>query len=207
MSDESLFLGMMGYSYSNDDGPQMCFNAPKNAQLGWYDDKVETISASGGSFNGDLYGISDYGTMPGTASVIVKITGSTDDWYVSYNKRSGINSGTVEGGNQVLIHRRSPGSGYAVSTLVAKLTAGQTYNANGIPLPVTVNNISNFAQVTIGTVTSTAPTTNVSTFDNILKDYHFLLAYHVLTTNFPSSSTSQQAPQLLPRQSLQLYLR
>ncbi|GFH56166.1 hypothetical protein CTEN210_12642 [Chaetoceros tenuissimus] len=152
--------GMMGYSYSNDDGPRMCFNGPKNAQLGWYDDKLQTISASGGSFDGNLYGISDYGTMPGTASVIVKITGSSDDWYVSYNKRSGINSGTVEGGNQVLVHKRASTSGYAESTLMAKLTAGQSYNADGIPLPVTVNNISTFAQVTIGTVTTSAPTTN-----------------------------------------------
>ena len=150
---------MMGYSYGNDDGPNMCFNAPKNAQLGWYDDKLVTVSGTG--WSGKLYGLSDYGTT--TDSVIAKFSGSGEDWYVSFNRNTGVNTGTLEGANQVLVHKRATGNGYAPSTLMAKLNAGGSYN--GAPLPITVNAISSstFAQVTIGTVTTTAPTANVST--------------------------------------------
>lgn len=194
--------GMMGYSYNSDDGPNMCFNAPKNAQLGWYDDKLLTVSGTG--WSGSLHGISDYESSD-ALTVIAKIPGSTEDWYVSFNRNTGINSGTQEAANRVLVHKRASGNGYAVSTLMAKLSADGTYN--GAPLPITVNaitilNSNSFAQVTIGT--TTAPTTNVSTFAQFVKVYPFLLTYNVLTSNFPSSSTSQQAPQLLPPQSLQL---
>ena len=35
---------MMGYSYNQDDGPQKCFNAAKNWQLGWYNNQKESYN-------------------------------------------------------------------------------------------------------------------------------------------------------------------
>ena len=143
----------MGYSYSSDDGPRMCFNAPKNWQLQWYSDRQVTVS---GGWSGDLYGIADYvGTNEGD-TVIVQIPGGTEDWYVSFNRKTGINSGTPEGGNQVLVHKRSSSSGYGKSDLMAKLNSGNTYS--GAPLQITVNAINlsanpAVASVTIGTTT------------------------------------------------------
>ena len=49
------------------------------------------------------------------------------DYYIGFNRQIGINAGTQEAGNQVTIQRRNTGTGYAVSTLVAKLSAGGTY--------------------------------------------------------------------------------
>jgi len=131
--------GMMGYSYNQDEGPVMCFNAAKNFQLGWYNNGEETITplqsnAEKTFFDGRLIGIAEYDLID-TASIdkaIVQITGYGNDYYVSFNSRKGINSGTQEGGNQVLVHSRSPGQGYSTSTLVAKLSSGQEYTIEGI---------------------------------------------------------------------------
>ena len=68
---------MGGKSYtSSDDGPEMCFNAPKSWQLGWYDDRQTTVS---GGWSGDLYGIADYESTDEGDTVIVQIPG-TEDW-------------------------------------------------------------------------------------------------------------------------------
>ena len=142
----------MGYSYSSDDGPEMCFNAPKHWQLGWYDDRQTTVS---GGWSGDLYGIADYvGTNEGD-TVIVQIPG-TEDWYVSFNRKTGINSGTPEGGNQVLVHKRSSSSGYGKSDLMAKLNSGNTYS--GAPLQITIDAINLSANPAVASVTIGTPT-------------------------------------------------
>ena len=126
----------MGYSYSSSNAPLMCFNAAKNWQLGWYDDRQRIIS-SGETWTGKVYGISDYGNTNTGDTVIVQIPDTSFDWYVSFNRKVGINSGTKEGGNQVLVHRRNKGVAYGESDLMAKLNAGGTYSS--APLPIKVN--------------------------------------------------------------------
>ena len=58
---------------------------------------------------------------------IVMVPGATD-WYVSFNRRAGINIDTKEGGNQVLAHKRTRGLGYAELDLMDKINAGGTYS-------------------------------------------------------------------------------
>ena len=139
--------GLMGAVFSDD--RSMCFNGPKNAQLGWYDDRL--VDATSG-YDDALYGISDYGTTDSDSKMILKLpNGGSDnrDIYVTYNRASGINSQTDEGANQVLVHHRVPGSGYATSLLLAKLSAGQTYS--GASQEITAVSISgDSAQVVIG---------------------------------------------------------
>eukprot|EP00814_Leptocylindrus_danicus_P019785 CAMPEP_0116024062 /NCGR_PEP_ID=MMETSP0321-20121206/12060_1 /TAXON_ID=163516 /ORGANISM="Leptocylindrus danicus var. danicus, Strain B650" /LENGTH=591 /DNA_ID=CAMNT_0003495655 /DNA_START=30 /DNA_END=1802 /DNA_ORIENTATION=+ len=152
--------GMMGYSYSSDDDPLMCFNAPKNWQLGWYSDGQKVVTSG---WRGKIYGIADYGGVDHNGSVVLvqipaSVHGGTDDWYVSFNRQTGINAGTQEGGDQVLLHRRPAGTGFAESTLVAKLSAGTLYIS--APLLIEVHSIhtsSNpgYAAVTIGDVIAT----------------------------------------------------
>jgi hypothetical protein len=118
----------MGYSYSGDDSPIMCFNAAKSWQLGWYSDKAVTLDKTNEpSYVGILGGIADYSVSDHT--VLVKLdTGSSTNYYVTYNWRSGINSGTQEAGNQVTVVKQGDdGTGYGESQLVAKLGAGKTY--------------------------------------------------------------------------------
>ena len=123
----------MGYSYSEDESPRMCFNGPKNWQLGWYDDRHVDIS-SGSYWYGNLYGISDYNTATLGDAVVIRIAvaSPSPDIYISYNRAIGISSGTKEGADKVLVHTKSnipqlPGK----SKLKAKLSAGESYTISG----------------------------------------------------------------------------
>jgi hypothetical protein len=122
---------MMGYSYGSDDGPLMCFNAAKSYQTGWYPTKTVTpVTSSCGDFDGKLYGASDYSNTGGSGTTIVKINVSNGgpDFFINYNKQSGVNSGTKEAGNQVtIVSAAGEGTGYAESELIAKLVAGTSY--------------------------------------------------------------------------------
>ena len=164
--------GMMGYSYSSSDTPIMCFNAAKNWQLNWYPTgqySVAPLSTGPGpkSFIGHLLGLSDYGSLntATTDKIIVQITGYSDDYYVSFNRKSGINSGTLEGPNQVLVHSRATKQGYATSVLKAKLNEGGVYiiRGNG-DTTITVNRIDlnsnpSFADIEIKGPNTDAPVT------------------------------------------------
>jgi hypothetical protein len=142
--------GMMGYSYSNDDGPIMCFNAPKSWQLGWFQDKHHVFNQADGSWSGRLIGQVDWANANAQPNdtVILKLNVASDtDHYVMFNRKAGHNSGTVEGGNQVMIQSApAEGSGAAQSELHAKLNAGGTYtitnyDGSGLDLTLTVNSI------------------------------------------------------------------
>eukprot|EP00571_Detonula_confervacea_P016393 CAMPEP_0172302430 /NCGR_PEP_ID=MMETSP1058-20130122/4128_1 /TAXON_ID=83371 /ORGANISM="Detonula confervacea, Strain CCMP 353" /LENGTH=626 /DNA_ID=CAMNT_0013012899 /DNA_START=109 /DNA_END=1989 /DNA_ORIENTATION=+ len=149
--------GMMGYSYSQDNGPIMCFNAAKSWQTGWYSDKAEVVDPSAGNcFEQDVYGISDY--SEGVAQVVlVKINDSSaTDFYVNFNRKNGINSGTVEGGNQVTVVRQgNEGTSYSESELMTKMSAGGTWTQtiDGKSMTVRVLSIStsgtHFARIRI----------------------------------------------------------
>eukprot|EP00551_Chaetoceros_affinis_P010625 CAMPEP_0203670402 /NCGR_PEP_ID=MMETSP0090-20130426/6477_1 /ASSEMBLY_ACC=CAM_ASM_001088 /TAXON_ID=426623 /ORGANISM="Chaetoceros affinis, Strain CCMP159" /LENGTH=614 /DNA_ID=CAMNT_0050535253 /DNA_START=69 /DNA_END=1909 /DNA_ORIENTATION=+ len=121
--------GMMGYSYSSDEGPRQCFNNAKNWQLGWYADRRATATPLTASWDGDLVGFAEVNSIPATSDqvILLKVEGDDVDYYVGFNRKVGINSGTQEGGNQVTIQSRPLGTGYAESILVAKLSAGGTY--------------------------------------------------------------------------------
>lgn len=156
--------GMMGSSFSESDSPVMCFNAPKNWQLGWYNDREKTLSISYAG-NIDIYGIAEYANTNNGEVVIVKILfpDANEDWYVSFNHRAGINSGTQEGPNQVLIHKRSQGTDTSISTLMAKLFDGRTYWDSPLPITVAAFNFPTsspaYATVTFGGIPTASPVT------------------------------------------------
>eukprot|EP00984_Skeletonema_dohrnii_P006533 scaffold2348_cov76-Skeletonema_dohrnii-CCMP3373.AAC.3 len=173
----------MGYSYNNESTPRMCFNAAKNFQLGWYSDKTITVTPSAATqeeacFAGNLYGTAFYGdAFAQTVGIKVNDSGSSTDVYIMFNAKTGIQSGTVEGGNQVMVVT-APGEGtsYGESTLVQKITT----NTAGYPLPgfsntvlyVDSNTPNSHASIRIETGSlcggptpnpTTAPPTNVPT--------------------------------------------
>jgi hypothetical protein len=120
---------MMGSSIigiNGDDGPLMCFNGAMSWQMGWYASKSRDVNPStGGCFEGNVYGISDFG-VAASSTVLLKINDSSStDYYVAFNRQSGINSGTLEAGNLVTVTRHgAEGTSYAPTELVAKLGAG-----------------------------------------------------------------------------------
>ena len=123
---------MMGFSYSQDDSPLMCFNAAKSWQSKWYTSKSKVVDPSAGTDNcflGNVYGIADYGNTAAT-TVLVKIDdASATDYYVAFNRKIGINSGTQEAGNQVTVVKvGGEGNSYAESELLAKLSSGGSWS-------------------------------------------------------------------------------
>jgi hypothetical protein len=132
----------------------MCFNAAQSWQLGWYSEKAVTLDKTNGDYVGTLGGIADYSGSNNT--VLVKLnTGTSTDYYVNFNRKSGINSGTNEGGNQVTVVKgRGEGTGYGASELVAKLSRGKKYtiknfDGTGETARIKVNSIGRTARVSI----------------------------------------------------------
>ena len=159
----------MGYSYSSDEGPVMCFNGPKNWQLGWYSDRHLTVSPDY-SWSGRIYGIASYGVTSSNEKMIIRMddpSNSAGDIYISYNAKIGVNAGSLEGGNQVLVHSKvADVNSYGQSWLLHKMSTGVTQNVaiNGQSIPITVVAINTgaavpYADIQIGTLNPTeAPT-------------------------------------------------
>jgi len=173
--------GMMGYSYNQDEGPAMCFNGAKSYQLGWFPTYSQEVESDNPFFwNGDLVGFVDKDSMVGCAQgdsncdkLIFRLKPQSGDneYYVQFNRKLGFNSGTKEGGNQVMVVSRGRGTGYSASLIQAKLNADNQYTISSFgvhgSLTITVQSITlnssgkSWADVTIeyGTVSPVNPTT------------------------------------------------
>lgn len=144
--DES---GVMGYSYGYSDWPRMCFNAAKSWQLGWYADKHEIVTPlSTPSWSGTLVGIAEYDIAGENNHVLVKLeTGTEIDYYMNFNRQTGINSETQQSGDQVLITEQGGnGEAYSSSKLHAELSRRgdytiENFGGSGLPVTITVNSI------------------------------------------------------------------
>lgn len=165
--------GMMGYSYSNDEGPVMCFNAAKNYQFGWFSNRHLDMSASGTrAYTGNLMSILDDPDVTGPP-MIIKVDNGNNDFFIGFNRKAGFNIGTVEGGNQVMVTQAGNGNNYFESELLAKLSAGgtTTFVAGGVNVVVTVNSINTttgngYASISVcfdGDCSTPAPTTAAPT--------------------------------------------
>lgn len=141
----------MGSLYGQENGPLMCFNAAKSWQLGWYDDKAVIVSPSSSSWSGQLMGISDY-SNPKTQTVLLKLeTGTNEDYYINFNRKSGINRDVREGGDQVLVTIQDKnGIGYSESKQVARLSSRgsyeiQNFGGSGRSVKIKVSSINRSA--------------------------------------------------------------
>jgi hypothetical protein len=177
--------GNMGFSYSEDD-TYMCFNSAKSWQLGWYSNNAITIDAGGVRvYEGDVAGVIEDPFAINVPQVIKLNTPAVaDDFFLNFNRRSGFNSGTKEGGNQVLITKTgNEGNSYSPSLLLAKLSAGGTWTSdpvfNGEAVTVTVNSIGTRANVKICVGTCPTVTDTPTTFPS---------ASPVASTGAPTSS-------------------
>jgi hypothetical protein len=132
----------MGYSYTQNEAPEMCFNAAKSWELGWYSDKTTSLSLGTNGiyqWNGKLGNIVDYQTS--LYSVIIEIEQqSKSNLYLGLNVPKGFNSGSKEGLNKVLITEDDNG----MSWRQAELSIGQSYTVesfNGIQEDTLVINV------------------------------------------------------------------
>ncbi len=130
--------GMMGYSYSDVDGPTMCFNAAKSYQLGWYPNQMQSVDPlqlPNGVKEYTLNGVVDYGNSDGYVTIRIEDDGQNyrgSDYYIGYNRAEDFNAGTLMGENKVQIFekindwgdRNGPGQSY----LLASLGNGESYS-------------------------------------------------------------------------------
>ena len=119
-------------------------------QLGWFTGAYVDVAESS-SYNGLIKGQVMYTPGGATQTPVVVRAG---DYYIGFNFKSGANSATVEGGNQVTIQRYTgctggaPGScSYEESWLEAKLGIGGSWSktVGSNQLTVTVNSIDTTA--------------------------------------------------------------
>ncbi len=131
--------------------------APSCGRLAGTTQKVVADPSTVGCCDGNLYGITDFGNAA-LSVVLVMINNSTKtDYYVAFNRQIGINSGTQEAPNQVMVTRQAgEGTGYAELELVAKLGVGgtwsRTFGGKNMTVTVLSINLSNspaFAQMCI----------------------------------------------------------
>ena len=70
-------------------------------------------------------GFAEYGIIPATFDqiLLLKVYSEDIDYYVGFNRRVGVTSGTVEGGDQVTVQSHPIGINCVKSILVHKLSA------------------------------------------------------------------------------------
>ena len=117
--------GMMGNPLYSDDVGKMCYNAAKNWQIGWYNDRKLALNPLvEQSKTVTLVGIADYLNNPNQHPVVVKVeTGAANDFFVGFNRAIGVNSQNDEGDDVVTVVQvnGNNGEGYSQSFLKAKL--------------------------------------------------------------------------------------
>jgi len=143
--------GYMGGSSSADDYKQ-CFNPQKSYQLGWYEDQVATINPLDGQGRQEytLNGVDDYGRNSGNLIVLrLRQTSLDQDYYIGYNKATGMNQDSGEDRDHVTVVRKEYGAPdqYGQSTKVAGLSPGQRvlitdYNGSGQTVQVAFTGIT-----------------------------------------------------------------
>lgn len=96
--------GYMGYADADD--PAMCYNAANNYQLGWYSEHTVTPTI-GDDFGGTfvISGVAGYDAFDPSKFVTIRLEQPNlpGDYYLGYNWASGMNTGTQEDGDKVII--------------------------------------------------------------------------------------------------------
>ena len=97
-------FGLDSFTDNNDDGPIQCFNAAKNWQLEWYNDKqidvTDELTMTAKRYV--LNGISDYGDVTTNKYIVIKF----GNFFFGFNKKEGMNRGTLKAQNQVTVIER-----------------------------------------------------------------------------------------------------
>ena len=141
--------GLMGNPLYSDDKGKMCFNAAKNWQLNWYNDRELKVNPRVNPTTiVDLVGIANYDTTANSHPVVVKIeTGTSTDQFIGFNRAVGINAQNDEADNEVtIVETGKNGNSYSQSTLKAHLVEGTSYtfpnwDKNGHALIITALDI------------------------------------------------------------------
>ena len=95
----SSLLSASSCSYAQVNGPLMCFNAFKHYKFGWYASQTVTVDPNNGAWTGELAAFTDAKNAESYQAVIINV----GDIYMQLNRAEGMNSGTHEKQNQVVL--------------------------------------------------------------------------------------------------------
>ena len=118
-----------GYMGANAGDYLSCYSGSKSWRLGWYDDRVLEVEADA-EVTVPMVGIADYsaaGIAPSDV-VILKVNDPAayaENYFVRFNRKSGINAQTQDAQDQVAIQRQYDHR--SASEMVAKMDAGESY--------------------------------------------------------------------------------
>lgn len=136
-------VGVMGIS-SGPTQDRMCFNPHKNFFLPWYTDQNNSIDPLDGDGTRDflLHGVANYGDDPlATISLRLRTPSSQpNDYFVGFNRKSGVNEDTLADPNLVTVVRAGRDSMWQ-SRKIASLVPGMAFEIedfDGIGNNVTV---------------------------------------------------------------------
>jgi hypothetical protein len=125
--------GLMGFSDGADDS-NMCFNAPKSYQSGWYESRDVKLDSYlplladatiNSPWTADLVGVADYGNASGEQVVTVKLDDATTPYYIGFNRKTGIQADTKGPADKVEVSTQDANG---QSWLLADLDAGEAYD-------------------------------------------------------------------------------
>jgi hypothetical protein len=141
---------MMSYTTGNKD-LRKCFNAAKLSQLGWYPDRTTVVDLEKGEqFVGKVIGVNDYpNSIQSEHTLVLEIKNPVgDSYFLTYNRKKGMNSGTLESIDKIVIVQAAPS---AVSWKIAQLGPGETYKIdnflNGRDLEISTGTASSDGNV------------------------------------------------------------
>ena len=139
-SSYSDHTGMMGNPLYKDDIGGMCYNAAKTWQIGWYNDRKMQLNpldeVSDWSISFQMVGIANY-QNEATSNLPVSVKLETNlgtDYFVAFNRATGVNSDNDEADDEVTIVKVTGGDGESQSQsyLKATLLAEEEYTIAGI---------------------------------------------------------------------------
>ena len=121
----------------------------------WYTDGTDIAyfnsgTAGGTSWRGNIIGVADYNNNPSNYPIILKLeTGGGSDYFVSFNRDTGINADVQQAHDQVTVYQVSNGDGvsYSKSMLKAALRSGRSatvenWRRSGKDLTIKVHSIN-----------------------------------------------------------------
>ena len=111
----------------------MCYNAAKNWQIGWYNDRKVLLNPKSESAittwskTVTMVGIADYVNIANIPVVVKLETDTMNDYFIAFNRAMGINADNAEASNKVSIVQTDGGDGEseAQSWLRATLQVGE----------------------------------------------------------------------------------
>ena len=135
----------MGNPLYGDDLGKMCFNPAKNWAIGWYDSRKNEVNINNNVINHveTIVGIADFDNNPEQRNVIIKLeTGTSNDYFVGFNRAIGVNLQNDEADNEVtIVLTGNDGVAYSQSYLQATLKQGEYWALNGMVITADEINI------------------------------------------------------------------